>query len=100
MKSKKVEKMFKLLLPVLQMARTGVEGITYHKWNIYEEIAAIHYNDGHVEAINISANSLSATIKEIVEMAIEGECQGWIKEPPEGLMKVITLEEENEDPDI
>lgn len=99
MKSEKVNKMFELLLPALQMAEPSIINISYHKWNVYEEIAAIHYKGGHVEAINISANSLSATMKEIVNMTTARACQGWIKEIPEGLKEIINQEVTDEHSD-
>ena len=93
MKSEKVNKMFELLLPTLQMAEPSIINISYHKWNVYEEIAAIHYKGGHVEAINISCNSISATMREVVNLVTGRECFGLIKVIPKSLREVIANEE-------
>ena len=93
MKIEKINKMFELLLPALQMAESDVRALSYHKHNIYEEIAVIHYESGYIEAINISCNSIAATMKEVVNLVTGRECFGLIKVIPKSLREVIANEE-------
>lgn len=95
-KTQKVTEFFNQLLPVLQMAESDIRALSYHKHNIYEEIAVIHYESGHIEAINISCNSISATMREIVNLVTGRECFGLIKVIPKSLREAIANEEVSE----
>lgn len=88
-KGQKVTEFFNQLLPVLQIAGTNVENLVYIKSHIYDELAIIKYTGYHYDVINISCNSLLATLHAITMQISTGDCIGHIVNAPEELQREI-----------
>ena len=85
----KVIEFFNQLLPVLQIAEQHVTNLIYMKSKIYDELAIIKYTGYRYDVINISCNSLSATLRAIVTQISTGDCIGHIVNVPEELQRKI-----------
>ena len=87
--TQKVTEFFKQLLPVLQVAESHVVNLIYMKSHIYDELAIIKYIGDHYDVINISCNSLSATLRAITTQISTGDCVGHIVKVSEELQREI-----------
>ena len=88
-KAQKVTEFFNRLLPILQIAEPYVVNLIYMKSKTYDELAIIKYTGGHYDVINISCNSLSATLHAITTQISKGDCIGHIVRVSEELQREI-----------
>lgn len=70
----------KLLEPVMQASNLDVDSVRYEK-NGSMEVVTINYIGGHRDRINVTWNSLSAVLLEVVRQAVSHDAVGYI--PPE-----------------
>ena len=67
----------RLLEPVMQASYLDIQGLTY-KNKAGTEVVTIHYVGGHKDRINVTCNSLSAILLEVVRQAVSHDAVGYM----------------------